>query len=126
MPASASTQTRPRNLCKGIDGNCSVGFTQCATCSSDVGDGSFCWEILNRKGEVSTAKQVCAEDMFCNEALQCAGANDCPKGQVCATANGCTGCGTSFGVCTPKCWTGLHDGPSARRILRLGRTMTGR
>ncbi len=126
-PVSASTQTRPRNLCKGIDGNCSIGFVWCGTCSH-IGDFSYCWEILNRQGEVSTTKRVCAENRECDPDALCESANDCAKGEVCATANGCTDCGTAYGICTKKCWTGIKvaDGsrpPRRRPAPRLGRTM---
>ena len=119
LPAHAAT-SKKKNPCKGIDGNCDNGFTQCGTCSSDVGDGSFCFEALNKKGTKVKAKNVCAEDVFCDEVPACTGQKDCAAGTYCVTNNGCTGCVPTGGVCSPKCKGGsIRHG--ARKVRSSGR-----
>jgi hypothetical protein len=104
LPAHASTGAI--NPCKGIRGNCTDGFTQCGSCSSDVGDGSYCWEFLDKYGVYHGQKTKCAEDVFCAEVSTCLKKTDCPRGNYCITSNGCTGCASSPGVCSHKCLTG--------------------
>ena len=123
LPASASVdkckKKKSKKLCKGVPlGNCTNGFQACGTCSSDVGDGSFCFESMS-------GVNYCGPDSFCSELTQCASDGDC-KGGFCSTANGCTGCGTSIGFCIPRCCTGLAGAPRRAKPRRLGRTMTGR
>jgi len=123
LPASASVdkckKKKSKKLCKGAPlGNCTNGFTACGTCSSDVGDGSFCFEAVN-------GVNYCGEDSFCSEIATCSSNADCPGG-TCATKNGCTGCGSSFGVCIPRCCTGFAGAPRRVKPRRLGRTLTGR
>jgi len=125
LPASAAPRGKAKDLCAGIDGNCNNGFTPCGTCSSDVGDGSFCFEVLNNKGKVSPYN-YCTEDVFCAEAQPCSVGSDCPTGYKCITSNGCTGCGPVGGVCSKKCPTGLSGSPRPSRVQRLGRTASGR
>jgi hypothetical protein len=127
LPASASTDAckkkKAKKLCKNIPlGNCTNGFQQCGTCSSDVGDGSFCFETI-------TGLNVCAEDVFCAEAGQCASDADCKAqglGNTCVSFNGCTGCGGSFGVCSTRCCAGLAKPGGRAKPRRLGKTATGR
>jgi len=119
LPAHAAT-SKKKNPCKGISGNCEAGFTQCGSCSSDVGDGSYCFETLNKKGK-DKGKTTCAEDFFCAEAPPCGSQKDCGKGQVCATNNEC-GCDQATqGWCTPKC-----KGGSIRHGARAVRHASGR
>ena len=128
LPASASVdkckKKKAKKLCKNAPlGNCTNGFTACGTCSSDVGDGSFCFEGTD-------GANWCAEDVFCSEAGQCAVNADCKaqgNGNTCITANGCTGCGRSFGVCSTRCCSPLAGAPRGRtKPRRLGKTASGR
>jgi hypothetical protein len=121
VPASASTDTNPKQLCNGQDCQCGDCNFPCGTCSSDVGDGSWCWERLDRNGKLSYVN-VCAEDVFCDQVEVCARQTDCPRGYACITNNGCTGCGFSFGVCSKKCRRGVAaPAHPAEGIRRLGR-----
>jgi hypothetical protein len=124
LPAQASTGGT--NPCKHIGGNCNVGFTSCGTCSSDVGDGSFCFEFIDKLGVYHGSKTKCAEDVFCAEVSTCASKADCARGEYCITDNGCDGCTQgAIGVCSPKCKTGsLRRGarktrPGARRTATM-------
>jgi len=127
LPASASVdkckKKKAKKLCKGIPlGNCTNGFVQCGTCSSDVGDGSFCFEATD-------GNNYCAEDVFCSEAGQCQTGADCKAqglGNTCVTANGCTGCGRSFGVCSTRCCSPVARPKGRVKPRRLGRTASGR
>jgi hypothetical protein len=126
-PASASidrcTRKGSHRLCRGAPmGNCTNGFHECGTCSSDVGDGSFCFENTN-------GKNMCAEDVFCAEAGQCVVDADCKAqglGNICITANGCTGCGYDSAVCSTRCCLGLARPSTRVKPRRLGRTASGR
>ena len=125
--ASASvdrcTKRKSHRLCNQYC-PCALTDAPCGTCSSDVGDGSYCFA---RYGDL---KCFCAEDVFCSEAGQCTTDADCKAqglGKVCITANGCTGCGTSTGVCSTRCCTPLDPGQTrALKPRRLGRTAAGR
>jgi hypothetical protein len=125
--ASASidrcTKRKSHRLCKGEPGNCTNGFGPCGTCSSDVGDYSWCFA---RFGDL---KSFCGEDQFCSETHGCTSDADCsdfPDG-VCITWNGCTACDTKTGVCTTRCCTRLGLGQTrALKPRRLGRTAAGR
>src|SRR5437868_9341782 len=74
LPASASVdkckKKKAKKLCKGKNGDCTNGFDPCGTCSSDVGDGSFCFTDTG-------GFLICSEDVFCSEAGQCAVDADC-------------------------------------------------
>src|SRR5207244_11662742 len=99
-----------------------VGLGPCGTCSSDVGAGSCCFTDTG-------GFLICAEDVFCSEAGQCAVDLDCKTqglGNACITANGCTGCGTSFGVCSTRCCTSIAGPRRPVKPRRLGRTAAGR
>jgi hypothetical protein len=104
LPAHASTSANP---CAGIQGNCNVGFTSCGSCDSGVGDGSFCFEFINKRGVYKGTRTKCAEDVFCADHPTCHSKLDCPRGNYCITDNGCDGCtpGT-IGICSHKCLTG--------------------
>ena len=122
LPASASTN--PHQLCRGIPfGDCTNSFSQCGTCSSDVGDGSFCFAFLDSKGKLGHGT-VCAEDSFCDELQPCLRHTDCPRGYACLTTNGCTNCDAKSGVCVKKCSHGLTPGGSKNR--RRARPSSGR
>jgi len=99
LPAHAAT-SKKKNPCKGIDGTCDAGFTQCGTCGSL--DGSYCFEILNKKGKVAK-KTACGANDFCDNLTTCATQKDCGAGYVCATNNACTNCAPVGGVCIAKC-----------------------
>ena len=109
LPAHAAT-SKKKNPCKGIQGNCTVGFTQCGTCG-DLG-GAYCFETLNKKGK-DKGKTTCAENFLCADATPCATQKDCDKGSVCTTDHNCTSCTPSGGYCSPKC-----KGGSVRRVAR--------
>ena len=129
MRASASvercTKKKARRLCKRARcNNCDGQGWFCGTCSSDVGDGSWCF------ARSSDLRCTCAEDVFCAEAGQCTTNADCEAqglGNVCITLNGCTGCGSSTAVCSTRCCTPLDPGQTrALKPRRLGRTAAGR
>jgi hypothetical protein len=68
------TKKKSRRLCRGdpcCDDPCTCGSGYCGTCTSDVGDGSFCF-IRN-----SDLRCYCAEDVFCSEAGHCVTDADC-------------------------------------------------
>lgn len=124
--ASASvdrcTKKRAHRLCRGYPCDC-TDEPNCGTCSSDVGDGSYCFR---RMGDL---KCFCAEDVFCSEAGHCTTDADCRAqglGNVCITLNGCTGCGTSTAVCSTRCCTPPIGPPSKGTPRRLGRTASRR
>jgi hypothetical protein len=127
--ASASvdrcTKKRAHRLCRGpiCTAVCTNGACSCGTCSSDVGDGSYCFA---RFGDF---KCFCAEDVFCSEAGTCSSGLDCKNqdlGDVCITLNGCTGCGSSTGICSTRCCTPRIGPAPAHRPRRLGKTAAGR
>jgi hypothetical protein len=126
--ASASvdrcTKRKSHGICRGTCCDpCFCGTQQCGTCSSDVGDGSFC---MMRYGDL---KCFCAEDVFCSEAGVCTSDADCKAqglGNVCITQNGCTGCGSSTAICSTRCCTPLNSRLRPLRPRRLGRTAAGR
>ena len=127
LRASASvdrcTKRRAHKLCKyACCDQCFCGSEQCGTCSSDVGDGSFCFM---RYGNL---KCFCGEDQFCAETHACTSDADCTdfaRG-ICITRNGCTGCDTSTGVCTTRCCTPLAGTAPAPGPRRLGKTASRR
>jgi hypothetical protein len=117
------TKRKAHHLCGVEFGNCTNGFGPCGTCSSDVGDGSYCFA---RFGDL---KNFCGEDVFCAETHSCTGDDDCSDFThgVCITLNGCTECGPGTGVCTTLCCTGSSGGQTrALKPRRLGRTAAGR
>lgn len=117
------TKKKSRKLCRGTPGDCTHGFAGCGTCSSNVGDGSWCFE---RFGDLST---LCAEDVFCSEAGQCTSDADCKAqglGNVCITNNGCTACDTKAGVCSTRCCTPLVGRAAPVSPRRLGKTAARR
>lgn len=123
--ASASTdrcrKRKARKLCEGRCIDDCFQYLQCGTCSSDVGDGSYC---LRRLGDYSC---ICAEDVFCSETGPCTSDADCVAqglGNVCLTQTGCTGCDNG-GICSTRCCTGLAGPVLARRARRLGKTAAG-
>jgi hypothetical protein len=124
LPASASvdvcTRKRSKRLCRGIDGNCNNGFTQCGICNGDVGDGSYCFE------EIGTLRNFCGTDSFCSGLTTCFSSAGCAANEVCITNNGCTGCGSSSGVCVRRCCRGVAGPGRSAKVRRLGKTVTGR
>jgi hypothetical protein len=118
------SKRRARRLCKGTPCNCDGQSWLCGACSSDVGDGSYCFV---RFGNL---RCICAEDVFCSEAGTCITDADCKAqslGNICLTANGCTGCGTSKGVCSTRCCLPpARLAAPARKPRRLGRTASRR
>jgi len=115
------TKRRSHKLCR-VFNDC-ADEPQCGTCSSDVGDRSFCFA---RFGDF---KHFCAEDVFCSEAGHCTSDADCKAqglGNVCITRNGCTGCLDSTAVCSTRCCTPVAGPTRALHPRRLGRTAAGR
>ena len=115
------TKKRSHKLCQrdGSCNPCDEGYHFCGTCSSDVGDGSYC---MPRFGDL---KCFCAEDQFCAETHACTSDADCSDfvPGVCITRNGCTGCGPTTGVCSTRCCTPPDPGQTlALKPHRLGRT----
>ncbi len=78
--------------CPGGGGNCTVGFSNC----NNPNTNCFCFTGTDGLAH-------CGCNTFCSQASPCSRNKDCGKGGVCITANGCTGCGSSTGVCIPKC-----------------------
>ena len=124
--ASASvdrcTKRKSHRLCNQYC-PCALTDAPCGTCSSDVGDGSYCFA---RYGDL---KCFCAEDVFCSEAGTCASDQDCKDqglGNVCITRNGCTGCGSSTAVCSTRCCSPVAGRAAPVRPRRLGRTAARR
>jgi len=74
-------------------GNCTIGFTMC---QAQNNTNCFCFTDTN-------GKAVCGCNSYCSQIPTCANDKGCPKGNKCITANGCTGCGSSSGVCIPNC-----------------------
>lgn len=114
---------KSRKLCGDQQGDACyacVGYDPCGTCSSDVGDGSYCFVRFGHPRGC-----FCAEDVFCSEAGTCTSDDDCKAqrlGNICITANGCTGCDDLTGVCSTRCCTGLAGSAPAIKRRRLGRT----
>jgi|SRR6185312_7231240 len=78
--------------CPNGGGNCSVGFSNCNNPNSNC----FCFTGTDGLSH-------CGCNTYCSQAPSCSRNRDCGKGGACITANGCTGCGSSIGVCVPKC-----------------------
>jgi hypothetical protein len=123
IPASASVdrcrKKKARKLCKGTFYNCDGQGYFCGTCTNGGLSGAWCFP------EIGTLTLYCGTNSYCSDISTCLSTSDCPKANVCVTENGCTGCGTSTGVCLPRCCSGLA-GPRPRHSLRrLGRTTAG-
>ncbi len=78
--------------CPNGGGNCSSGFSNC----NNPNTNCFCFTDTN-----GTA--VCGCNSFCSQSPSCSTNKQCGKNNVCITANGCTGCASSGGVCVPNC-----------------------
>jgi hypothetical protein len=102
------TPAGPSNACGtcASGGNCNVGFNQCSPCGGPQGLGYYCFTTTE-----NTA--VCGQNSFCNQIPTCSSSADCGPGYACITANGCTGCSSSGGVCIPLCTT-TGASPQAR------------
>jgi hypothetical protein len=123
LPASASVdkckKKKAKKLCKGQNGNCTNGFVQCGSCSNGNLSGAFCFS------ELGTGTNYCGTNSYCSQISTCSSSADC-KGGVCITSNGCTGCGSSSGVCVPRCCVGLARPAGTKHMVkRLGRTTAG-
>jgi hypothetical protein len=129
--ASASvdrcTKKKALMLCEGIPCDCFSEFPLCGTCSSDVGDGSFCF------ARYADLKCYCGEDVFCSETHTCTSDADCSDFApgLCITKNGCTDCGPGeitrhWGICTKRCCTPYPGPAPVRGPRRLGKTAAGR
>jgi hypothetical protein len=120
------TKKRAFELCFGLPCDCFTEFNPCGTCSSDVGDGSFCFA---RYGD---NKCYCGEDVICSETHTCTSDAECSDFApgLCITSNGCTDCGGDiarhWGICTKRCCTPLSGPAPVRGPRRLGRTASGR
>ncbi len=119
-PVSASMRPRVRRgistcsggSCSGPAGNCSIGF---ANCPGNSNTNCYGFTDINGQG-------VCGCNIYCSQAQSCSNDSGCPGGYACIASNGCSGCGSSQGVCIPLCCgnnsncvlgSSEHDGTTA-------------
>jgi hypothetical protein len=74
-------------------GNCTLGFPNCVGIANT---NCNCYTDVSGKAQ-------CGCNTYCSQATPCSSDKTCGKANVCVTANGCTGCGTSSGICVPNC-----------------------
>jgi hypothetical protein len=130
VPARASADTSPHLCCKGFCFDCSCSMPPCGTCGPF--GNSWCFAYFDRYGRPSYRSHttsrwwsVCAENVYCSQALKCLKATDCPRGYACITLNGCTECGADYGICTKKCRSCGAPAGGRRAVGQLGRTAAG-
>ena len=120
LPADASVdrcrKKWSRKLCRGSCGDCFCDNNWCGNCGSL---GAYCFI------EIGTGALYCGNNVFCDEVQTCLSTSECPKGNVCITENGCTGCGDSIGVCVPRCCTASESRKPPHRVRHLGPTAAG-
>jgi len=81
-----------KNQCPNGGGNCTIGFSNC----NNPNTNCFCFTDIS-------GKAVCGCNSYCSQIPVCSSDKTCGKAGKCISANGCTGCGTSTGVCVPNC-----------------------
>jgi hypothetical protein len=101
--ASAEAAPAKKNICKGIPGNCSVGFTQCS-----ANTNCYCFENV---GKTTT---FCGCNSFCSSITACSSNSQCSRGSACVDQTGCS-CVSGTGFCIPKC-----SGKNKNCILKAG------
>lgn len=115
-PSKKNLKCYPPGECPN-GGNCSVGFTNCA---NNPNTNCYCFTELGGPG-------VCGCNTYCSQAQTCGYSTQCPKGSVCIAANGCSGCGSSSGICVPVCTgpnancqlgSSQHAGPTAASVKK--------
>ena len=111
LPASA--EARGKKQCP-VGSDCSIDSPNCMY---NPNPNCYCFTQTN-------GKPVCGCNSYCSQIPTCASSADCSRGYTCITANGCTGCGTSSGVCVPRCkgknkncQLGSGHGPTAAHRL---------
>jgi hypothetical protein len=82
-----------RKHCPNGGGNCTIGFSNC---SHNTNTNCFCFTDVSGKG-------ICGCNQFCSLLPVCANDSGCASGTKCINVNGCTGCGSSSGVCITVC-----------------------
>jgi hypothetical protein len=90
LPVSAEAK---KNKQCPVGGDCSLDGPYCI---GNPNPNCYCFIRVDGKG-------VCGCNSYCSQSPPCASSADCSRGYTCITANGCTGCGFSSGVCVPKC-----------------------
>lgn len=75
-----------------VGGTCSTGFPHCP---GNTNPNCYCLTDINGKARCGCTGP-CGQEFCLNDAA-------CGKGQFCSILNGCTGCGSSGGVCIQKC-----------------------
>ncbi len=93
LPEQAQATNLPWKKQCSLGGTCDIGFPGC-----DGNPNPNCWCFTSTEGT-----PACGCNSYCSQTPNCSISSQCKKGYVCITANGCTGCGTLFGVCIAKC-----------------------
>jgi hypothetical protein len=95
LPEQALATNLPgKNQC-GYGGSCDWGFTNC---HGNPNYNCFCFT-----GAPGAPAVFCGCNSYCSQSPTCKRQRHCPRGTVCSTSNGCTGCSPYSGVCIPKC-----------------------
>lgn len=102
--AGAEAAPNRTNICAGIAGNCSSGFSLCGTNSN-----CYCFEHI---GKTTT---FCGCNQYCSTSASCTSNSNCSTGSLCVDNNGCNGCVTTSGICIAKC-----AGANKNCILKAG------
>ena len=76
-----------------VGGTCSTGFSNCPGNSNSI---CYCFTDINGKAR-------CGCNGPCDGYEPCGSDAICGKGSFCSILNGCTGCGSSGGMCLQKC-----------------------
>lgn len=88
-----ATVASAANLCAGIPGNCSVGFSNCP---QHANTNCFCFQHRTSRST------FCGCNQFCSTSAPCSFNTDCSFGHACSGFNGCD-CSGATGVCIRKC-----------------------
>jgi hypothetical protein len=114
LPDQALAKHIPwKKQCPNGGCGCTCGFTNC---TGNPNVNCYCFLDINGKG-------ACGCNSYCSQLKTCTQSSHCPRDTFCAIENGCDSCGTSSGVCLPKCkgkykncqLGGTHSGPTAAR-----------
>ena len=96
LPGHVLAKTHPDGTKECPYGGC--GCASCQNCSHNPNKNCYCFITLDIQ-----PKAVCICNTYCSQLPTCMNSKQCGAGYVCITNNGCTGCGTSYGVCIAKC-----------------------